>query len=352
MIKSLISGFFVSMLFFSCSKTPPSIFVVCEENSVGNAILKWETSPVMHGNVKVYASTDPEFIREVNPVAVAPISEGRLTIITDNPTKRYYYRLVFDNKYRLNTATRNINISGIQNFRDLGGYRSMTDKKNVAWGKLYRSGEIDTLTASAKREFKNMGIKTIVDLRGTSEQHTTRSVTDAINVVSIPIPLEELTQVLQGIQHGVIIGDTVNNIMERLNRELVGQWYPSYSQLFKLMLDKDNYPMVISCSWGKGRAGVASALVLYALGVSDDVVMNDYLLTNTYFNIPRASSYGYKLPVKSQEGITAVFMAKENFLNAAKSEIRRNYGDVPTYLQEGLGLSKEDQKKLQSILLE
>ena len=259
---------------------------------------------------------------------------------------------MFDDKYRVNAATRNINISGIQNFRDLGGYRSVECKKNVRWGRLYRSAEIDSLTPSARREFKNMGIKTLVDLRGVDEQKVTKSVTDAVNVVSIPIPLEELTQVLQGIQHGVIIGDTVNSVMERLNRELIKDWYPSYAQLFSLLQEEENYPLVITCSSGKGRAGIAAALVLYALGVSDDLVMNDYLLTNTYYNIPRGSSYGYNLPAKSQEGITAVFMAKENFLNAAKNEIKRGYGDVSTYLQEGIGLSKEDQKHLQNLLLE
>ena len=352
MIKNLFNGIFVSLLLISCSKTPPSISVVCEENGVGNAIVKWETTPSIPGNVKIYASTDPNNIREIQPVAVAPISDGRLTIITDNPTKRYYYRIVFDDKYRVNTATRNVNISGVQNFRDLGGYRSVDEKKNVRWGKIYRSAEIDTLTPSARREIKNMGIKTIVDLRGTTERNVTKSVTETVDVVSIPIPLEELTQVLQGLQYGVLMGDTVNRTIERLNRELVRDWASSYAQLFELLKNEDNYPLVITCSSGKGRVGIASALVLYSLGVPDDVVMKDYLLTNVYYNIPRGSSYGYNLPAKSQEGITAVFMAKENFLNAAKNEIRHKYGNISNYLEEGIGFTKDDQKRLQKFLLQ
>ena len=74
------------------------------------------------GNVKVYASTDPDFIPEDTPVAVADISDLKMTIITNDPTKRYYYTLLFGDKYRVKIATRNVNIPGIQNFRDLGGY--------------------------------------------------------------------------------------------------------------------------------------------------------------------------------------------------------------------------------------
>lgn len=352
MTKNLFCGFFITLLLLSCSKTPPSISVVCEENSVGNAIVKWETSPSIPGVVKIYGSTNPNDIKEINPVAVAPISDGRLTIITDNPTKRYYYKMVFDNKYRVNTATRNVNISGVQNFRDLGGYRSLSSRKNVKWGKLYRCSEVDTLDSSAKREFRNMGIKTIIDLRGVDERNVAKCLSDDFNVVNISIPLEELSQVLRHVKNGAVTGDTVNNIMERLNRDLVQRFDTAYEKLFTILLDKNTYPAVITCSSGKGRTGIASALVLYALGVSDELVTHDYMLTNTYFNIPKATSYGYRLPARAQESLTAIFMAKENFINAAKKEIKRRFGDVDTYIHEGIGVSKEDRRQLMSILLE
>ena len=80
--------------------------------------------------------------------------------------------------------------------------------------------------------------------------------------------------------------------------------------------------------------------------------MQDYRLSNDYFNIPKASKYAYKLSVNSQEAITTVYTAKEDFLNAAKEEIERTYSDIPTYLQKGLGLTEENIETLQSILLE
>ena len=47
MYKNLLSWLTVLVLFPSCSKTPPNISVVCEENNVGNCIIKWETAPLI-----------------------------------------------------------------------------------------------------------------------------------------------------------------------------------------------------------------------------------------------------------------------------------------------------------------
>ena len=66
--------------------------------------------------------------------------------------------LVFNDKYRVKVAPRNVNMPGIQNFRDLGGYKSATGK-HVRWGKLYRSAQIDSLNCFALRQLKNLGIK-------------------------------------------------------------------------------------------------------------------------------------------------------------------------------------------------
>ena len=79
--------------------------------------------------------------------------------------------------------------------------------------------------------------------------------------------------------------------------------------------------------------------------------MEDYRLSNDYFNIPKASKYAYKLPINSQEAITTIYSAKEDFLNAAKEQIEAEYGSVQTYLKKGIGLSTEDLKQLRSILL-
>lgn len=190
MYKNLLNLLALVVLFPSCSGTAPHISVVCEENNVGNCIVKWEMAPLIKGNVKVYASTDPDAIPEDVPVAMADISDLKMTIITNDPAKRYYYTLLFGDKYRVKIATRNVNIPGIQNFRDLGGYPSYSTKKQVRWGMIYRSAEIDSLECYSRRELRNLGIKTLIDLRTSSETGRQSPLQKNSTLYIFPLPPE------------------------------------------------------------------------------------------------------------------------------------------------------------------
>lgn len=353
MRKNLFSWLTILLVLPSCSGTQPSVSVVCEENNVGNCVIKWETVPVMKGQVKVYASTSPDFIPEDSPVAISNISDGKMTIVTENPTQRYYYLMVFNNEYRTKVASRNIHIPGIQNFRDLGGYKSRATGKSLRWGKIYRSAQIDSIAPCSRLKLKKMGMRTIIDLRSEEERQNYPQLPEGeFKIIHIPIQAGNMEETLQGIREEKIKSDTIYRLVERMNRQLVTNYRKEFREIFTTLLQPDAYPAVIHCTSGKGRTGVVSALLLAALGVNEDVIMADYRLSNEYFNIPKASKYAYKLPVNSQEAITTIYSAKEDFLNAAKEQIEAEYGSVETYLEKGIGLSPEEIEQLRTLLLE
>ena len=353
MHKNLLNGLALTMLLTACGGATPHITVVCEENNVGNSIVKWETKPAIEGYVKVFASTDPDDIPEIRPVATANIADQWATVVTDDPAKRHYYTLLFNDKYRVRVATRNVNVPNVQNFRDLGGYPVYARHKQVRWGMLYRSAQIDLAQPATRDKLNNLGIRTLIDLRDTSEYSRTASDTlpGQPRVVHIPIHAGNLADILTGIDRQSIQSDTVYRIVERINRHIVAVHASDFRRMFDTLLDEDNYPAVIYCTTGKGRTGIAAALVLSALGVNDEDIMDDYRLSNRYFDIPAATSYAYELPTRSQEAITTVYSAREGFLDAARDEIEHAYGSVDDYLRRAVGLEKEDLKQLRKILL-
>lgn len=351
MYKKLAGYLAIIILLPSCGGVTPHISAVCEEDNAGNSVVKWETVPAIKGEVKIYASDNPDRIPEETPVASVDISQLTVTLPNPDPTRRNYYTLLFNNKYRVNVAARNINVSGIQNFRDIGGYPSGETKKHVRWGMVYRSARIDSLNESAHEELKNLGIRTVIDLRTPDETGEAVPLPEGIRQCNIPISIGSMETILQGIQTCKIKSDTVCHMVEQMNRDLIAKHTPAYRQLFRLLLDEENYPLLIQCSSGKGRTGVAIALLLYALGVNEDIIMDDYRLSNNYFNIPAASQYVYRLPSNAQEAVTTMLSARENFLNAAKDEIKRRYGDSDIYLLKGIGLEKNEINMLRNILL-
>ena len=109
-------------------------------------------------------------------------------------------------------------------------------------------------------------------------------------------------------------------------------------------------------STGKDRTGLAAALVLHALGVDDDVIMQDYLATNTYTEarVRRILGLLTEHPEwrHSDAALGSLLRASPEFLNAAYGAIEKDYGDIDRYLQVGLGIGDSERQRLKTLLLD
>ena len=121
---------------------------------------------------------------------------------------------------------------------------------------------------------------------------------------------------------------------------------PSFRALFALLLE-DRAPLVIHCTAGKDRTGFACALILHSLGVPDEVISEDYLLTNRFYRRdPTASS---DLPEEVRQVLASV---EASFLAAGFDAITAEYGGLDNYLSDALGLGGRERATLQARYLE
>jgi protein-tyrosine phosphatase len=261
---------------------------------------------------------------------------------------------------------RQIPLSGQPNFRDLGGYAS-GDGRRVKWGLVYRSGELSQLSEEDVRKLAKLGIKTVVDLRSPEEISARGGgrLPEGALLHSMPIASSDMFKKLLP---SLLVGDFSQvppDLLDRVNRHLVRDFSAQFGGLLRALCDPANRPLVFHCTQGKDRAGFGAAMVLSALGVPWETVLQDYLLSNHYRKAENdkmlgmirslaasqagAGGEGEEIAFQRVEGLLYV---KEKSLQAAHAEILERHGSVDGYLVEGLGCSIEALEQLRDELLE
>jgi protein-tyrosine phosphatase len=142
---------------------------------------------------------------------------------------------------------------------------------------------------------------------------------------------------------------TENDAIEAMRdsyRSYVQENTPRFRALFAHLIE-DRAPLVIHCSAGKDRTGFACALILHALGVPDEVISEDYLLTNRFYR--RDASATSDLP----DGVLQVIgTVRAAFLATSFEAINAGYGSLGNYIREGLGIGEAERAQLAALYLE
>jgi protein-tyrosine phosphatase len=134
--------------------------------------------------------------------------------------------------------------------------------------------------------------------------------------------------------------------MQTTYRDFVRVDSGRFAQLFEHLLDQPE-PLLFHCTAGKDRTGLAAALVLYALGVSEADIWRDYLLTNQLY---KRNSIG--ATSLAPDVLKIVWEVQESFLQASLEEIHARYGNVQNYLSQELNLTPAALLRLQSLYLD
>ena len=244
------------------------------------------------------------------------------------------------------SPARYFGLAGASNFRDLGGYRAR-DGRTVRWRQIFRSNHLGHLTAADIGVLRHLGLKSAFDFRGSEERAAAICGLDEIAVHSLPIEPTVVAALRARLAAGISLASAeAVEIMRDSYRHYVEHNTPRFRALFAHLLE-DRAPLVIHCTAGKDRTGFACALILHALGVPDDLISEDYLLTNRFYR--RDPGGGTDLPEDVRQVLASV---QTSFLAAAFDAIGAGYGDLEGYFSIGLGLDIGARRHLQARYLE
>jgi len=244
------------------------------------------------------------------------------------------------------SPVRHLNLAGASNFRDLGGYPGK-DGRPVRWRQIFRSNHLAHLTEADIALLRSFGLKSAFDFRGAEERATAICCLSDIAVHSLPIEPTVVAALRSRAANGVALSSAdALEVMRESYRSYVRSNTKSFRELFSHLL-QDRAPLVVHCTAGKDRTGFACALILHALGVAEEVIAEDYLLTNCFYRRdPSASS---DLP----DDVTEVLGSVEaSFLAAAFDAISADYGDLEVYFGNALGVGADERARLRARYLE
>ena len=247
-------------------------------------------------------------------------------------------------------------LEGALNFRDLGGYRG-ADGRTVRWQRVYRSGTTHAMTDTDLARLGARGVRYAYDLRSNKERR------DQPNRLRDIAALEYRYR-----DHDQLPGDIrrlltspgaraehSHQMVIEVYQQLPHEFDDAFRALFQLLAQGD-LPLVFNCTAGKDRTGVAAALLLSALGVSRDAVLEDYLLTREFFDRSCElilSEGGAALFGSIDRAVWEPLMqVRPEYLHAMFAAVESAHGSVEGYLRERLGIDEQRLDMLRANLLE
>ena len=172
-------------------------------------------------------------------------------------------------------SERRVALRGPVNFRDLGGYAS-NDGRTIAWRRLYRSDSLHHLAPDDGPLLHERGIATAIDFRADDEL-------DRIGIGRLGeldirhLHLPTYDRALHSVRPPD--WDPPGTAAEVYVIMLRGGGN-AYAAALRALVEPRALPAVYFCMAGKDRTGVFSAVVLGLLGVADEDIVADYVLTH------------------------------------------------------------------------
>ncbi|MDG0980096.1 MAG: tyrosine-protein phosphatase [Halieaceae bacterium] len=255
--------------------------------------------------------------------------------------------------------SRHIPLDGAPNFRDFGGHPVAQAGRRVKYGRLFRAGHLADLSHADLEVVNDLGISHLYDFRRSFEQEYKPNhpavLVSIDHIIHLDITPGNQAGSLDVVTNAESLPSESHDFMCEINRELALSHQSSFRQVFEGLLADPEATILVHCAAGKDRTGFAAAVVLLALGVELQVVMQDYLLTQCYFlpheQIPMLrDKYGFD--GVSDQVLEPIVATRLEYLQAGIQAMIEHSGSIDQYLLDAFGLGESERQLLRERLTE
>ena len=243
-------------------------------------------------------------------------------------------------------------MESIRNFRPLGG-QTTSDGRQVRTDLVYRSGHLAEASDSDVESLAALGIRTVFDFRnpGDIAAEGPNRLPEGVEQFSLPMfdPANP-----SGLRENFASFST-EELEERFGNGKAFQWMKDasarsvsdperslqFGEFVRRVLTPGTVPVLFNCSAGKDRTGWAASLLLLAVGVPEQQVVDHYLETNQYVN-----------PSRFGDLMTPMVTVHEDYFAEQMRVLAHTWGAFDQYWANGLGLDDGHRQALRELLLD
>lgn len=250
------------------------------------------------------------------------LDPSKTSIIIDNlkTGTTYHYQVevagsFYSGSFQTAASNRFISIAGVENLRDIGGYKTL-DGKTVKQGLLIRGCELDGIK-NEEYLLAQEDVASVLDTFGFVYDLDLRS----------PEIIEGEYQSPLGVPHKFYDAPNYAQIFRP-------EYLESMKAIFTDLANPENYPMYLHCTWGRDRTGTIVLLLQGLLNVSQEDLMQEYRLT------------GYvTTAVATNNKMDPLFLGLDAYEGDTLQE------KITNYLTTTVGITPEQISSIQSIFL-
>ena len=315
--------------------------------------------------VRLEVSSDPAFEAGTGNVIAEALLATEYTWTAPDEAPRQYFLIIPEVGAPVRVSHFLLPLEGGRNFRDLGGYAT-EDGRSVKWGTVYRSGVMDGLTDADYDYLSGLGISVVCDFRASRERadEPTNWRAGEIEYITFEDPSAEddMSQAFASVLMSPdVTGEQVRETFISAYRSMPDTYAPAYTEMFD-QLANGSLPLAFNCSAGKDRTGVAAALLLSALGVPRETVVEDYAMSEQVVDfmaefevglgeVDPDSPYAF-LAQLPPDVIRPLMRTEPAYIEASLDTIEAEHGSVIAFIQSELGVDDSELARIRERLLE